>query len=366
MATGFLWPSGAAAAGRGKVASKSLGAAVALGLLLLAGAVACGDSDVPPSEAEEARVDWIVDRHFGGDVDPRSEVARVDGDPITVGEIALCLEARPVLTAQACLDQLVETRLIVRRATEAERRDPRVEEATIAARAQVLLREAVERPVYARGITDEAIEAFVHNPDHRYFFSAPEYRTASHLLVRGEPDAPAVDALAARIAAETDWSQVDTLADLQRLRERYAGVIADEGLQGVDLIVDAHVQVPDPRYVFDARFVDALFAIDPEASPPLSGPVRSDFGVHFILLEAVRPAQELDPGEARAIARVELQQRARVETFQALVRDVTRRVEVLLIPDNVAILQRGDEEILRRGSAEIREAMRRSGPSPQP
>lgn len=359
-------PSAVGAARRGRVAPGPLVAGVTLGLFLLAGAITCGEPELPPPEAEEARIDWIVDRHFSADVDPQAEVARVDGDPITVGEIALCLEARPVLTVQGCLDQLVDTRLVTRRATEGDRRHPRVDEARVAARAQVLLREAVERPLEERGIPDDQVDAFVHNPDHRTFFSAPEYRIASHLLVRGDPESPVVNDLAARIEAETDWSRVDTLADLRRLREHYAGVVAQEGLQDVEVIVDAHVQVPDPRYIFDERFVDALFALDPEASPPISGPVRSDFGVHFILLEEVRPAQALDPAEARAIARGELLQRARVEAFQALAREVTERVEVSLIPDNVAILQRGDEEILRRRSAEIREAMRQSGPPPQP
>jgi hypothetical protein len=359
-------PGATGAERRGSVGPLPLVACVTLGLFLLAGVVTCGEPEAPPPEAEEARIDWIVDRHFSGDVDPRAEVARVDGDSITVGEIALCLEGRPVLTVQGCLDQLVDTRLVTRRATEADRRHPRVEEAEVTARAQVLLREAVERPVEERGIPEDEVDAFVHNPDHRIFFSSPEYRIASHLLVRGDSESPVVNALAARIEAETDWSRVETLADLRRLRERYNGVVAEEGLQDVDVIVDAHVQVPDPRYIFDERFVDALFALDPEASAPISGPVRSDFGVHFILLEEVRPAQELDPAEARAIARAELQQRARVEAFQALAREVTERVEVMLIPDNVAILQRGDEEILRRRSAEIREAMRQSGPPPQP
>ena len=99
----------------------------ALVLAALVSVTACRSRPIEPLEADTHVVAWATQRHLDDQVDPEAVAAYVNDEAITLGQVALCVDAEPIRTPRQCLDILIDTRLINRHATAAHRigsRDP--------------------------------------------------------------------------------------------------------------------------------------------------------------------------------------------------------------------------------------------------
>ncbi|MBS0313381.1 MAG: SurA N-terminal domain-containing protein [Proteobacteria bacterium] len=140
-------------------------------------------------------------------------------------------------------------------------------------------------------------------------FSAPEERRASHILLSVEKDAsgkPKADALAAaKTEAEALMKQAgasaEKFAELAKQQSKDPGSAA----QGGDLGFFGRGQMVKP-------FEDAVFAMKPGE---VRGPIESDFGVHIIRLNEIKPERTRPFDEVRAQIENELKQQKAARLF---------------------------------------------------
>lgn len=341
----------------------------ALGAALALSAGACGEEqptwptrDPGPSFARVTR------DQFGDDADPTAVVATVDDAPVTVGELAICLQSEPIRGVEGCLDDLVATALAERYATPADAAAPSVADARLAAQASAYLRDRIEDVIRPETLPDDDIAAFREMPGNRLYVEGPELRQCSHLLVRdGEGHASqATHDLAERIRRSLDAVAGSAHeADLNAARHQFANEARDAGLS---LRVESHLLVrqdssqPDPwpsLPLMVQPFADAAFGLG--APGELSEPVDTDFGTHVILLERVYPGSALPPEAADRLLRHELAQRRRFEAFSAIVRQLSAQAEIVRY-NAVEIFRLDDEAIIRERNASIRQSLGAQGP----
>ncbi len=334
--------------------------AAAVAALSVAGG--CGEDEVQVY-TDTGVVAWAVERRVGPGVDAERVVARVAGEPITVGDVALCVEAHPAWGLEGCLDALVDTAAVRPHLEDADREAPAVEDARISALAAAFLRERVVRSPLPDPVTEGEVDAFLVDRASRLIFERPEVRRSSHLLIsENRGPSPRARALAERVWQETDWSTIGSSHALERLGASLRREARETGL-AVRVERDQLFQPFSDPPAFGGiggavqPFADALFAI---AEPgQYSGLVDSEYGTHIIRLEAVFPPLRLDSEAARSIARRELEQRARANQVAELMRTLQPRHETLWWTDNFAFLGAGDEDLLRQQSAGFREAVQR-------
>ncbi|MBN1947701.1 MAG: peptidyl-prolyl cis-trans isomerase [Bradymonadales bacterium] len=336
------------------------------GLALLALlAVACERETGTPPVAERGVLLWATGRHLPPGSQPDRVVARVDGFPITLGEVALCLEREPARSLRECLDLLIDVRLVEATASQEDHESERVEEARLSALASATLRELIDRPLADENLSDEEIERFLQDPANRALFEAPELRRCSHLLIVASPDQQAAAlALAEQMACEIDPGSVDRPERLEELRSFYRPTATESGLE---LRVEEHLLFPPipPEgtpplpWLTPAvpEFTQALF--DLPAPGSLSAPVQTQYGVHFLLLEEIVPPNELESDQAWAIARHEMGQRRRALALTHLLEELTATSKIELDVRNLEILWQDQEEIIRQRSMSLIESMQR-------
>jgi parvulin-like peptidyl-prolyl isomerase len=108
--------------------------------------------------------------------------------------------------------------------------------------------------------------------------------------------------------------------------------------------------------VLVAEFARALFAI---AQPgQVMGPVATQFGTHFILLEGIYPAQQVAAEQARDIARREIGQRARAQRLSEVLQQLQQAAEIARNEEALELLRQDEEQILRERNAQMRETVR--------
>lgn len=322
----------------------------------------CGEDEVR-EYTDTGVVAWAVERRVGPGVDPGRVVARVDGEPITVGDVALCTEMHPARGLEGCLESLVDVAAVSGYVEDADREAPQVEDARLSALAAAYLREHVVRAPLPDPVSEDEVDAFLVDRASRLIFERPEVRRSSHLLIsENRGPSPRARALAERVWAETDWSTIGSSHALERLGASLRREARETGL-AVRVERDQLFQPFSNPPAFGGiggavqPFADALFAI--EAPGQYSGLVDSEYGTHIIRLEAIFPPLRLESEAARSIARRELEQRARANQVAELMRSLQPRHETLWWTDNFAFLGAGDEDLLRQQSAGFREAVQR-------
>ena len=320
--------------------------------------VSCGKEGPVETRDPTAAFEWMTSRHFGDIVEASRVAANVGGEAITFGEIAVCLDYIPVLSPEECLDSLIDMYLVNEHATDADRSDPRVEDARRSGLANVELRERIERPLGVTPIDESTIEDFLQNPETRPFVDVPELRTCSHLLVQGPRGDDGVMEFLQQIHDEVDWSDVRTSSDLNRIAAEYRDAgneLAYAFRVEAHLTFPAHSEPPTHGGLIRAEkeFSDALFEVDLVGS--VSAPVQTSYGAHIILLEEIIPARHLSISDARALAVHELTQRTRAEMMNEEVMGITERYEVEWIRDNLAYLGSQYDDLLQSQSERLRE-----------
>lgn len=318
----------------------------------------CSDEEEVDYDSQESLV-WVTQQTFG-DVDPQAQVAVVDGTPITVVELALCLHAAPMLTAEACLNDRIDTLLVRPHVTDEDRQADSVRDAYTDAMAVTLLRDAIDRPYHNSTIEPEEVEAFMADPDNRLFLETPELRQYSHLLVRGpEGASTTAHALCERMLNEGDWSQVRSIADFYPIVDQFAQIIDEASHQ--TLIETSGWSGP---HATDPPMWPALPAVVPEfeqalyglAEPgDLSGCVDTSYGTHIIILEQIWEQEDLGADETRQIAVMELGGRRRSEVLADFMEELLAEQPLIEFSENIDILRQDVEEMLQQHGSELRE-----------
>lgn len=318
----------------------------------------CSDDTAVDYDPQEALA-WVTEQIFG-DVDPQAQVAVVDGTPITVAELALCLHAAPMMTVEACLNDRIDTILVGPYVTDDDREADSVTDAYSDAMAATLLRNTIDRPYHNSTLEPAQVEAFMADPANRLLFETPELRRYSHLLVRGpEGTTNTAHELCERLWNEGDWSNVQTISDFHPIVDQFAEVIDDASHQV--LIESSYWAGP---HATDPPAWPALPAVVPEferalyslAEPgDLSGCVDTSFGTHIIILEQIWEQEDLGEDELRQIAVIELGNRRRIEVLSNLMEELLAAHPLIEFSDNIDILRQDVEEMLQEYGSELRE-----------
>jgi hypothetical protein len=295
---------------------------------------------------------FIVDRQFNGEIDPTTEIARVNDHILHVSDLAICLDAHPNYNVERCLDALIDTPLLLEQETEEDRNAINVSDTRRFALAAALLREEIERPMNGEHISQETLHNFLTDPSSRIYFESPLLRQSSHLLVKtDEGMSPAQPTeIAMRIYQEVDWLEVKSLSDLQQVADTYQNEIEQAGFSLVVERLPASPAYLDPPewsgfIRLDPGFLEGLFAI--EEVGQVSPPTQSNFGMHFILLEEEIPPIALSPEDAREIAIRELTHRDRSIRFSQFIQELEEKHELLRIQPNFDYLRGSAEEIFQ-------------------
>ncbi|MCF6291063.1 MAG: SurA N-terminal domain-containing protein [Desulfobacterales bacterium] len=133
--------------------------------------------------------------------------------------------------------------------------------------------------------SDKEIRAYYRNNRER--FSTPELRTARHILLKLDNNAPEEQVRRRQQEAEEILARARAGADFAELARKYS-----EGPSGPKGGYIGQVGRGDTVPAFDT----ALFAL---AEGGVSRPVRTSFGLHIIKLESIVPARVISLDEAR-------------------------------------------------------------------
>lgn len=267
----------------------------------------------------------LAEETGAGDAGADQVVAAVNGDAITLGDLAAVLSELPAqfqglpdqFLYDGILQQLVDTTL-ARQAAEAAglADDPAVARALARQRGTVLADAFVRRAMDA-AVTEEALRAR-YAADYAEAEPVREVR-ASHILVADE-------ALAADLRAELDAG-----AD-------FAALAAEHGTdgtrsQGGDLGFFA-------RETMVPEFAEAAFALSPGE---IAGPVQTQFGWHLIAVtdERERPIPSFDEVQD------ELVEALRREAVEGLLGDLRADAEISVDEDRPGLDQLRDGSLLR-------------------
>ncbi|MCA9563799.1 MAG: peptidyl-prolyl cis-trans isomerase [Myxococcales bacterium] len=323
------------------------------GTLLLAlplgGLVGIGACSEEPIAVDTSNLnEWAIEHYIAQANSPDTVVARVDGDPITLLDVALCRRSFPALSETECVHKLADEHWLREQAEDSDLENPRIPFARRAAVAAALVRERVERTVE---VTDAELDAFIQEPTVAVAFNRPELRRVVHLLVEG--NSPASAELAARIRAEGDFGGGGT-GGFQQVARRYREEAGQAGLRlrVESFVIQEHNDPPDitQTTIVVQPFADGAFAIEPGE---ISQPVATAFGYHIISVLEVFPAEQLSTEDARALARLELLSRRRTASTGQLIMDAQERYPTVLVEENLEFL-RSEGDLIRRQSESIR------------
>lgn len=273
-------------------------------LLALAG---CGGGrEAPPPSAP------VVAASLAEDPAGRTVVAEVDGRPIYADCVARQAAARGI-DLRAAVDECIGFELLAR---EAERRGYAAHPEVLEARETEVVRAFIDREFAAgfdgpEDVPRAEVEAFYRQYKDQLYVH-PEWRTSRHVLARLPFKAPDgtveeraarafVDALRRGLAGRRPDA-----AELERVARELAAHHPGVKLQIEEVPGSLHDQL-DPAYR------DALMALP--GAGALSGPVRSAFGWHLILVTEVHPAVNQSVDEAAADIRGKIFEAVRRRAF---------------------------------------------------
>lgn len=325
---------------------------------------ACGGEEVERASALPAPAPELgsaSERVFPG-TPPDRVIASVAGRDLSVGHVAAYLELFPTLTVQQAVDDLIDLHAAAARADEAQalRAAPAVEDATRSAYAlDWLQRRYVHHPDYADPDPELYAELRTSVTESEPF-GVPEITHVSHLLVQvPEGSTPDLWQEAERVAAEIH-------AELVAL-ERPVGSFdlmpyrANPGVgrapAPLGIAVEQHFGFPleysgrarwSGLEAADADFAQAAFAAD---VGELTGPVRSAFGVHLILVEERDPAEWVSQSERDALAHQIALSRKRSTAFATDLQGLVEARSIHVFEQNLGILNQSSEERLAAESA---------------
>jgi peptidyl-prolyl cis-trans isomerase C len=242
----------------------------------------------------------------GAQVSADTQVATVDGAPLTIGELNAILAELPAqyqqLPDEALYDgirqQLIDQRLLAAAAEASDLLAHPTVARTLEMQRQGMLADFLLRREIAARVTEEAVEAAYQA---RYVEAEPipEVR-ASHILVPSEEQAAALKA------------ELDAGAD-------FAALAAEHGTDATRTRGGDLGWFTRDRMV--PEFADAAFAMEEGA---ISDPVQSDFGWHLIALTGMRD-QPVPPLEE---VREEIESQIGSETARALVDELRAAADV--------------------------------------
>lgn len=284
--------------------------------------------------------------------DPSAIVATVNGEAITVADLAAYLTLFPQMTVQDAVDDLVDLRIVVSLA----RAVPAIEDAARDGQARGRAMSWLMANVWSR-LDDSVAEgsaAILNDPAYTTLFGTPELRRASHLLLQFGDTTTEEDKAWARQRLQTLHDELrssDSLwyANLRAVQQ----AISDEATRhNTTAICDAHLVFPRTHSGpatwngLDAvvePFGAAAFA---EGTRPgqLLGPVETQFGIHLILLEGVVPARLVDRERQQDLARRILRRNEFQRVFNEEVQRVAGRVQMVLDQDVINLLSRSAED----------------------
>ncbi len=317
--------------------------------------VGCGQ-DEPTIEGDHtASLQRITQEVFADDSDPNQVLATVGDVPITLGDVAVCLEYMPARTTAFCLDAWIEIRILQNEAIERDRQQGSVRDAVNAGLAFAYLREHILRPVRDQAPTEAELDDFIMDPETRPYFDVPALRRSSQIVVSG-PDHLVME-WAQRIRDEGAWEGVRVGPHLHAIIVPFVEPAREAGLRITvegGLVFPAHTEAATHGGISRAvpEYSNALFAM--ESIGDVSQPVLSSFGAHIILLEEIMAPRERTPEEARTLALAELSQRRRGIQLAQMLQRTSTEVEVTWIEENLSFLGAQYDTVFQIQSEEIR------------
>ncbi len=309
-----------------------MGSLLAVGILIVA--VGC-ESEVV---VEHPQGDEAWEMAHRAEVDEEEVVARVDGQPITRGDVEEAWRHDPEKSTQEVLERLVEREILAQLAREEGYHErPEVAFSRKQGMVAALLADEVEakaEPDWSRR------DGFLEQVEQTR--RAPEGLRASHLVVlvpneieddegetvrlRGDDREPYYEQ--GREYVKEALLRLDGQVDDDALR-RVARELEEEVFDGdFDVAVDEHIRFPRAGESYDSDhlprgwmgvvqdFAEGAESVaTQERIGELSEPVRTRFGWHLIRVMEVIPERPVDADAAKAFVDHELRVRAQEEIF---------------------------------------------------
>lgn len=330
--------------------------AVALAGVLGGSFAGCGSDEIPPPLSvmdgdPTAHDQALTDAIFEG-VEPDAVVATVDGEPVHASDVAAWLDLHPGLTVEDAVQDLVDARLganaarALRDEENAARFDIIERSARIRGRVLAWHRMFVRDPADLVP-PDDLVDAWVAEPANTTRYGRPELARASQVLFRLGPDAPAelVATVEERATALADGLRADEGADIYALAE--AGRFAHEAVDatsGYTVRIELGLIFPpedsgEPNWpgirVVVPEFAEAVFAAEPGT---IVGPLRTEFGMHVVLVEGILPADVPDADTIRDRAVELLERDRRREHMIERMTDLRANLDIQIAEDNINLL----------------------------
>lgn len=242
-------------------------------------------------------------------------VAVVDGRLVGVDAVRKELECVAGKDPRSALGALIRRSLLVQRARRALAADSAGLAAAVdRAAVRELLRDVVEQHEANPAVDEASLRDLYQNQQER--FVQPESRTVSHLLFPLDQDAPE-----SLVAAATQQATA-LLREMQRsppgqVFDRFSGEGEADAPRREDL----------GTFSRDAPFVEPFLAaaFAPDAPGLVGAPVRTEFGVHLIWVQAVAPKTVVPFSAVRDQLAQEIIAREREQRLSALLQETRVR-----------------------------------------
>ncbi len=226
--------------------------------------------------------------HFA--VSQEELAARVDGVPITLGDVRSIMSEHPEpLTSQQALEVAIRTELL---AALAKKRgyesSDEAKSARRAAMARVLLERRIGEGLGPSDVPVEVVKNTYERQKERFVHGVQ--RRVAHILVRGKKDLDG-----ARRLAEQIYAAAQGAGSLEAFEGVYEDFAAQNNKKGIKLETLLPFDKNSKNLVFE--FVGATFAV-PKVGM-VSKPALTEFGYHVIFVIEELPAQNVSFEEAR-------------------------------------------------------------------
>ena len=280
--------------------------------------VACASPEgLPPVQQTDPgpSLRATVQDHFGVSIGGDEVVARVQGEAITATDVALWLDLMPTLSVEQAVQDLIDARLGRQMALRDGPEDlaPSLRDGRSRGEALAWLRAHAWHPPGGLVPRDDLLEhALENNVEVATLRGIPALRTVSHILLAPARRAAVQDDAWGQRAVERWRTRLEGVPNRERAREMSA-IAREERAEarehGYSIVVDRHLVIAETRDGPQRWRSSTPYVVEPFARAafrtPLAevvGPVRTDFGVHVIAVEAVFEAVPGDAEAARARA----------------------------------------------------------------
>jgi peptidyl-prolyl cis-trans isomerase C len=288
-----------------------------LGLMLVAGA--CNRNDRPLGGAS-------------GSIPEAEIVARIDGQPITRGELDKRLADRSAFVRarytapekrRELLDSVVRFEVLAREAqNRGYDRDPEVLRYRKQRAIERMLASEVDAKLAAAPITREELEAY--HRAHPAEFRQPEGVRVDQIVVSDARKAGDVAAAAKRLGT-------GDAAGFRKLVATHSEDEASAG-RGGDLGFLQRGAETAPHGVIEGAFA---LAAQGETTGPVAGPIKTEQGYHIIRLTQRRPSFVRPFEDVEPLVRTRLIEERRRQRIEAMIADVRSRVKVEVFEDRL-------------------------------